>query len=126
MASAAAALERAAAVVPSVCPSDNAATKSAVLSFLTSPAFADDRQQFEMGTVDTSQVRLLVDSTDSAVCQHFVDTVELPSGTPRIWAFYKAGSFYFIASQNTSPTLKAPDPLLVFNSSLTFLGSFGM
>jgi hypothetical protein len=109
-----------------VCPAENATTRSAVYRFLLSEQTASDRQQFGMTGVDTSQVRLLADSADLTVCQYFTDNVDLPTDVPRVWAFYKAGSFYFIASDSTDPTRMGVDPLLVLDNNLSVLGSFGM
>lgn len=110
----------------SVCPSDKPEPRRALVKFVTAPGLASSRAEVGLTVLDTAAIRTLVDSTDSVACQHFASEIILDTLVPREWSFYKLGSLYFVATADTSSTLRETDPLIVFSDALSLIKVLGM
>lgn len=109
-----------------ICPPDNPDARRVVNKFLKAPELASFRSEVGIGMVDTSTVRVLADSTDSATCQRLDTDVVLPSSPPRRHAYYEAGGFFFIAMSRGQGLGTSFAPFIVLDSALTVRLSLGM
>jgi|SRR5882724_9877459 len=109
-----------------ICPPDSSVTRGAVLKFLTSPGFADDRTQLGITVADTANLRVLVDSTDVAACQWFRQQITVPTDRPRTSAYYRVGGFFFIPSVPRCAPCLWHGGLAVFDTTFTLKKALGI
>lgn len=94
-----------------------------------------------VSVVDASQIRLLTNASDSAVCQQLFyrymgqrqDSETAP--TDRHWTYYQVGSLYYVVVTRISPPVQHTNegirlrlgwtPILVFNSNFDHLVTVG-
>jgi hypothetical protein len=91
--------------------------------------------------VDASQIRLLTNASDSAVCQQlfyrYMGQRQDPETAPtdRHWTYYQVGSLYYVVVTRISPPVQHTKegirlrlgwiPILVFNSNFDHLVTVG-
>lgn len=113
----------------STCPVEAPRTRAIVTRFLTEENWAPSRQENAI-TATPSNVVLLTDASDAAVCQRLRAMVQpVNSPYPQAFSYYKAGGFYFIVFRPVVPsgrTWTGFSPLLVLRSDLTVVNSFAM
>jgi len=109
-----------------ICPPDGPDTRRAVVKFLASSAFAEDRTELGLTIADTANVRVLADSTDATTCQWFRQEVTLPADRPRDWAYYEAGGFYFVPMVPRCDLCLRHGALAIFDSTRTIRKTLGI
>ena len=118
------------AAVTSECPSEAGHARGNVDKFLSSETLSRERVKLGLAAVSPVAVRLLADSSDSAMCRRLRATVQLGAGHyPRTATYFTAGGFYFVASTWVVPPGRiwiAHKALLVFDENLKFLGSYAV
>jgi hypothetical protein len=92
-------------------------------------------------TVDGSQIRLLTDPNDAAICQQlfsrYMSLRRNPETPPsdRHWTFYQVGNLYYVVVTRISPPVQHTDtglrlrlgwtPILIFTSNFDHLVTVG-
>ena len=109
-----------------ICLPDGPVTRGAVMKFLTSSSFTDDRARLGLTVADTASLRVLVDSTDAAACQWFRQQVSIPADRPRDAAYYKAVGSYFVSNMPRCTPCTRWGALAVFDTTFALKGAFGM
>ena len=96
------------------------------MKFLKSPGFAADRTDLGLTVADTASLRVLVDATDSAACQWFLQQVAVPSDRPQDWAYYRAGAFYFVPMVPRCDPCLRHGSLAIFDTTFTVKKTLGI
>lgn len=97
------------------CPVPTTRADEVIDRLLTSPEFAETRQEYGVGVVSATAIRRLVDPTDATTCKRLHEVLRSQSKTgsvdPSRWqpAFYRAdGLLYIIAHPTTEAVTRLP------------------
>ncbi len=101
---------------PSLNPEDEAYVRDFVEEVLTSSSLANARQVLGLDGISVSQVQLLKDATDQAVCQQ-LDVYFDDPGLQYQPIYYKAGGFYFVVGWFEQPYI-GYSPVFVFDGGV--------
>lgn len=103
----------------SICPLDDARSRANVDRFMTSSAFAAERQRLGIDGLSPATVRVLSDSTDGAACRALNEAITLGARPyPRLKMYYTVGSYYLVATITVVPADRIYlgfEPLLVLD-----------
>jgi hypothetical protein len=81
-----------------VCPDGIDIGHELVERYLSSPGYADARQEAGTSGISPDEIRLLVDGQDDEACEALNATYgQYRNGRVRDVAYYEAGGFYFVA-----------------------------
>lgn len=121
------------------CTSETEQGRRVVTEFATQ--YGSGSRPAGVPVVDASQIRLLTDANDAAVCQQLFNRYQserLNPGTApsdRHWTYYQVGSFYYIVVTRISPPVQYTSeglrvrlgwtPLLIFNSNFDHVTTVG-
>ena len=109
------------------CPSDTTETRPLVVRFLTSPAYAVERQEHGIGVVDTTAIRALRVPTDSIACTTIDSTAAVVTTVSTSGGYFAAEGYYFIAARSANPRrISGSIPFVVLDSTFTLVGVFAM
>lgn len=127
--------ERSGAVF-AACPPESEQSHRLALNLATSELYARRRQTAALPLVAVSQVRVLTDASDAALCQRMLSHIQqraVASGgdlTGSVVVYYQAGDYYLAVVTNPRPEPPPPPPgyvhirtgwtaVFVFNPSLS-------
>jgi len=81
-----------------VCPDGIDIGYELVERYLSSPSYADARQEAGTSAISPDEIRLLVDGADDEACEALNATYgQYRNGRVRDVAYYEAGGYYFVA-----------------------------
>jgi hypothetical protein len=112
------------------CPEAGPRTRALIEKFLTSQAHVSSREETGTTGVSTSQIRLLTDVADAAVCTRLNEMMGgAGSYGSWVWSYYAAGGRYFVAMKhvNSGGVQRIGwVPLLVYDQDLNRIGAYAM
>ena len=116
------------AVAP--CPEAAPRTRALIEKFLTSQAHVSSREETGTTGVPTSQIRLLTDAADAAICTRLNEMMGgAGSYGSWVWSYYAAGGRYFVAMKHVDSggvQRIGRVPLLVYDQDLNRIGAYAM
>ncbi|HEU0298783.1 MAG TPA: hypothetical protein VFR37_04995 [Longimicrobium sp.] len=121
------------------CTTETEQGRRVVTEFATQ--FGSGSRPAGVPVVDASQIRLLTNASDAAVCQQlfykYMGQRHDPESAPtdRHWTFYQVGSLYYVVVTRVSPPVQHTSegirlrlgwvPILIFNSNFDHLTTVG-
>jgi hypothetical protein len=123
----------------SQCTSETEQGRRVVTEFATQ--FGAGTRPAGVPVVDASQIRLLTNATDAAVCQQlfykYMGQRQDPEGAPtdRHWTYYQVGNLYYMVVTRVSPPVQQTSegirlrlgwtPILIFAGNLDHIATVG-